>query len=218
MRLCASTAPSGTITDGSASPRTYSRCSVGARHDERVHVLRAAEMLERLREERVRVAVVERDVGRRAQHDEHARRVDAELARAASGRAEVGEVVLLLQARVLDELRRLDAVRLEPLGRDRVGDDDPRRGAAAELVLVRRELVVERRRARDAEPARRDRQLVGAMRERDVEVAALRPALAARRAGRSSGGSSARASGRRACPITASASRPCISSSSIVCA
>ena len=44
-----------------------------------MYVVEAAEELERLREERVGVAVVQRDVGRRPQHDEHARGIDAEL-------------------------------------------------------------------------------------------------------------------------------------------
>ena len=140
-----------------------------------MHVLGPAEMLERLREERVRVPVVERHVGRRPQDDEHARRVDAEPLEQRAVGLEVREVVLLLQARVLDELRRAHAVRPQPLGGDRVRHDDPRRRAAAELVLQRRELVVERRRARDPEPPRGDRQLVRAVRERDVEVAASRP-------------------------------------------
>src|SRR5258707_4026444 len=44
-------------------------------------------------------------------------------------------------------------------------------------MLEGRELVVEGRRARDAEPARRHGQLVRAVCERDVEVAGLRPLL-----------------------------------------
>ena len=70
------------------------------------------------------------------------------------------------------------AVAGEPLGRDRLGDDDPRRGPAAELVLEPRELVVEGRRARDPERARGQRQVVRAVRERQVEAPRLRPASA----------------------------------------
>jgi len=88
-----------------------------SRQDDGVHVLCPAEVLEGLREERVRVPVVERHVGRRAQDDEHARRVDAEAAEQRAVGLEVGEVVLLLQARVLLQLRRLGAVGGE---RDRV--------------------------------------------------------------------------------------------------
>ena len=78
--------------------------------------------------------------------------VEAELVEHAAVGLEVGEVVLLLQTRVAAELRRPDAVALEPLGRDRLRHEDARRGAAAELVLDRGELVVEGRRARDPEP------------------------------------------------------------------
>ena len=148
---------------------------LGARQDERVHVLEPSEVVERHREERVRVPVVERHVGRRPQHDEHARRVDGELLEQRAVGLEVGEVVLLLQPRILEQLRRHGAVLLQPLRRNRVGHDDLRRRAAAELMLDRRELVVEGRRRRNAEPPRGDRQLVRAVRERDVEVAALRP-------------------------------------------
>ncbi len=82
---------------------------------------------------------------------------------------EVGEVVLLLEAGVLLQLRRDRVVTGEPLGRDRLGDDDARRRAAAELVLEPRPLVVERRGARDPEPPRGHRQLVRAVRECEVE-------------------------------------------------
>ena len=57
--------------------RQRERADVGAlllrpRDDDGVHALVAAEVLERLREERVRVAVVERDVRRRPQDDDDA--------------------------------------------------------------------------------------------------------------------------------------------------
>jgi hypothetical protein len=122
------------------------------------------------------VAVVERDVGRRAQNDEHTPGIDRERLEHTPVRLEVRQEVLLLQAAVLQELRRPGAVAREPLRRDGFGDDDLRRRAAAELMLEPRELVVEGRGARDAEPTRRHRQLVGAMREREVEVAAAGPA------------------------------------------
>ena len=86
---------------------------------------------------------------------------------------EVGEVVLLFDSRIADELRRLRAQSGEPGGRDRVREDDPCRGAQAELVLERRELVVMRRRARDAEASGCKRELVGAVGECDVEPARL---------------------------------------------
>ena len=99
MRLWASTARSGTIADGSASERTYARCSVRARKDDGVDVVAPAQQLERLREERVARAVVEGDVGGRPEYDEDAVRVDAERCRDSGVGLEVGEVVLLLQAR-----------------------------------------------------------------------------------------------------------------------
>jgi hypothetical protein len=132
-------------------------------------------MLERHREQRVRVAVIERDVGRRAQHHEHTRRVDAPVGEHGRVGLEVRQVVLLLQARILLQLRRHRAVGLEALGRDRLGDDDARGGAASELMLEPRPLVVEGGRARNAEAPSRHRQLVRPVREREIEVAALRP-------------------------------------------
>ena len=140
-----------------------------------MHRLLPAEVLEHLGEERIRAAVVERDVGRRADDDERSRGIELEALEHGAVRLEVGQVVLLLQPRVLQELRRLRAVLGQALRRNRVRHDDLRRRAAAELVLKPGELVVERRRARDAEPPRGHRQLVRAVGERDVEVASLRP-------------------------------------------
>jgi hypothetical protein len=134
-------------------------------------------MLERHREERIRLPVVERDVRRRAEDDEDLGGVDVEALEQRAVRFEVGEVVLLLQSRILDELRRPRAVAAQALGRDRLRDDNLRRRAAAELMLQRCELVIERCRAGDAQPPGRHRQLVGAVRKRDVEVPALRPLL-----------------------------------------
>ena len=48
--------------------------------------------------------MVERDIGRRAQHDEDAVAVDLPLRQHALVRLEVGEVVLLLQAGVAEQL------------------------------------------------------------------------------------------------------------------
>jgi len=107
---------------------------------------------ERLREERIGVAMVERDVGRWAQHDEHAVRVDAELLRHCSVGLEVREVVLLLEPGIPQKLRRLDAEASEALGRNRVRHDHLRRRTHAELMLQHRELVVMCGRTRDPEP------------------------------------------------------------------
>ncbi len=144
-----------------------------AREDHRLDGLLVAEMSEQLREERVRAPVVERHVGRRPHDDERALPVDQQLGEDALIRLEVVEVVLLLQARVLEELRWPDAEASHALEWDRVGDDDLRRGAIAQMVLERRVLVVVRRRARDAQSPGGDRQLVGAVREREVVAAAL---------------------------------------------
>ena len=67
-----------------------------------MHGLVAAEPLEHVGEERVAVAVVERDLGRRADDDQALLRP----ARRHGRRLEVGEVVLLLQAGVAAKLRR----------------------------------------------------------------------------------------------------------------
>ena len=123
--------------------------------------------------------MVERDVGRRPDHDERPFGVEPELVEHGAVGLEVGEVVLLLQTGVPAQLRGLDAVAPQALGRNRVGDDDERRRPEAELVLEPGELVVECRRAGDAEPPRGDRQLVGAVGEGGVEVTAPGPAAKA---------------------------------------
>ena len=110
-----------------------------------------------------------------AEHDERPGRVDAEAGEHRRVRLEVREVVLLLQARVLKELRWRRPVAGESLDGDRVGHHNLRCCAAAQLVLKPGPLVVERRRTRDPEPPGRDRQLVRAVRERDVEAASPRP-------------------------------------------
>ena len=140
-----------------------------------MHRVELAEIGERLREQRVGVAVVERDVGRRPQDDEHAIAVDAELFEHVQVRLEVGEVVLLLEAGIPQKLRRPDAEVRKALDGDRVRHDHLRRGAHAEVVLQRGELVVVRRRAGDAEPPRSDGELVRTMRQREIEAARPRP-------------------------------------------
>jgi hypothetical protein len=66
------------------------------------------------------------------------------------------------------------AQRVEPLLRDRVGDDDAGGGPAPERVLRSGELVVERIRGRHPEAAGSQRELVRRVRQRDVEGAAAR--------------------------------------------
>ena len=148
---------------------------VGAREHDRLDGLVAAEPLEHGCEERVPVPVVERDLGRRPHHDEDARGVEA--VDGVGRRLEVGEVVLLLQPLVAEQLRRPRAESRQPLGRDRLRHDHPRGRAAAQLMLQPGVLVVEGCRARDPEPPRGQRQLVRPMRQRDVESAPLREAV-----------------------------------------
>src|SRR5205085_3319332 len=119
------------------------------RDDDRLHGVVPAQALEHLREERVRATVVERHVGRRADDHERAGGVDRPLRKHGWVWLEAGEVVLLLQPFVAAELLGPDAVALEPVGRDRLWDDDSRGRPAAELVLEPGVLVVERRRARN---------------------------------------------------------------------
>ncbi len=111
-------------------------------------------------EERVAVAVVQGDLRGRAGDHQPPGRVDPEPAGHGRVRLEIGEVVLLLQPRVAAELRRPGSVARETLGGDGLGDDDARGGAAAELVLEPRELVVEGGGARDPERAGGQRQVV----------------------------------------------------------
>src|SRR5439155_11354270 len=104
-----------------------------------------------LGEGRVRLAVVQRYVRWWAQHDEGAGRVASPLLEHTFVSLEVGEVVLLLEPRVLEQLGRARAVARQPFRRDRVGDHDPRGCPTAQLMLEPGELVVERRCAGDAQ-------------------------------------------------------------------
>ena len=174
MRLCASTAPSARPPRELELPNVLALL-VGSRDDDGLDTLLTAEPVEQPREERVRPAVVQGDVRRRPHEDEDVRLVEAELVQRSAIGLEVGQVVLLLQARVAAQLRRADAVAFQPLGRDRLGDEHARRGPAAELVLHHGELVVERVAARDAQGSRGEGQVVGAVRQRDVEPARLGP-------------------------------------------
>ena len=128
-----------------------------------------AESLEHVHEDRVSVPVVEGDLGRRANDDEDAGRVDSESAGDVGIGNEPVQVVLLLEPGVAAHLAlaRPDAV--EALLRDDLRNDDPGRRAAAEPVLDPRELVVEGVGRRDRERARGQRQLVRRVGERDVE-------------------------------------------------
>ena len=183
-----------------------------------MHVLGPPEVLERLREERVRVPVVERHVGRRPQDDEHARRVDAEPLEQRPVGLEVGEVVLLLQPRVLHELRRPDAVRLagaRPGSRPARRPSSPRGSRAGAGASRTRSRTSSSSGSRAAAPRSSARASRARARRRSRGRA---PTSAARRAAASSAAAFCTRD-RPACrPITASASRPCSSSSSSVCA
>ena len=108
IRLCASTARSGTISDGR---RGCARIPLlrAAGQDDRMHAALPSQVGKQAREERVRAAVVERDVRRRADDDECPLPVDEQLVEDGRVGLEVVQVVLLLEPRVLEELRRADA-------------------------------------------------------------------------------------------------------------
>jgi hypothetical protein len=69
----------------------------GAWDHDGVHTFEPAQEVERLREEWIRMPVVERDVRRGPKDDEHAVAVDTQSLEHRRVRLEVGEVVLLLQ-------------------------------------------------------------------------------------------------------------------------
>jgi hypothetical protein len=124
--------------------------------------------------------VIERDVRRRAQHDEDARRVDAQAVEHRRIRREIRQVVLLLEPGILDQLRRLDPVAAQPLGRDRLRHHHAPGEAAADVVLLGRPFVVERVHGRDAQHRGGEREVVGAVTEREVEAAPAEADHAAR--------------------------------------
>ena len=133
-----------------------------------------ADAFEHLGKERVRLAVIERDVRRRPDHDDHLLPIEPELIQHPLVGAEIGEVVLLLETRVLEELLRAGAVPLKPLGRNRVGREHAPREAAADVVLKRRELVVEHVHRRYPKPPGGERQVVRSVSDREVESALSR--------------------------------------------
>ncbi len=107
--------------------------------------------------------MVERDVRRRS-HDHHDRGgVDGELLQRLPIGLEVEEVVLLLQARVREELLRADPETAQPLRRHRVREQHPLRQPAADPVLGDGVLVVVHVRLGHAEDASGDREVVGAV-------------------------------------------------------
>src|SRR5207245_10507190 len=115
------------------------------------------------------LTVVQRNLGRSADDHQHLRRVEVEVVEDSGIGVEVRKVVLLLQPRVAEELARSHAVSFEPRRRDRVRNDHPGRGTAAELVLEPGELVVEGRGAWDAQGAGDEREAVRSLGEREGE-------------------------------------------------
>ena len=84
----------------------------------------ATEPLEHLSEQRIRLPVVQRHVGRRP-HDRHdARAIEAELVHDTGLRGKPMEVVLLLQTRVAAHLGRARTEAVETLLRDHLRNDD----------------------------------------------------------------------------------------------
>src|SRR5207342_90528 len=69
---------------------------------------------EDLREQGIRLAVIERDIRRWAHDDHHALSVDAHLLERVGVYLEVGEIVLLLETRISEQLLRPDAESLQP--------------------------------------------------------------------------------------------------------
>ncbi len=90
--------------------------------------------------------------------------------------SEVGEVVVLLEARVADQLRRLCAGGLEAVDRDRIGDDHAPRGLPGELALQARVLVILHLRLRDPQRRADGCDVDGAVGDREVEAPRAGPA------------------------------------------
>ena len=157
-RLRPSTVRSGTTTRSSPSARTSARCSVGAGEHDGLHALVGGGAAQHARQQRgLRAAEVERVGGRGAHDVEDLRALDAELGEHAAVGLEVGEVVLLLEARVADQLAPAGAVAREPLGRDRVRHEHAVRQPAVDVVLGGGPLVVEHRAVGDPQQPRDDR-------------------------------------------------------------
>ena len=120
--------------------------------------------------------VVERDIRRSSDDDEHPLSVEPELVENTGVGLEIAQVVLLLQAGVAADLGRGGAERVDPVLRDGVGNDDPAGCPAAQGVLHARELVVERVRRRYSQRPRDEWKLVRRVGEREVELPCLRVA------------------------------------------
>jgi hypothetical protein len=129
------------------------------------------QLVEHLDEQWIGLAVIQRDVRWRPDHDDEAGAVDFERIKHALVRREVRKVVLLLQARVARQLVVANAESLQPLGRDRLRYHDPPGQPAADVVLLERKLVIERVDGRNAQLRGSQREIVGAVSDGEVEAA-----------------------------------------------
>ena len=157
------------MTDGRWRLVHVASLSVGAGQDDRVNLRVVSELGEDLGEERVRLAVVQRDVGRGPDDDHHPLRVDAQPLEHTGVGLEVGQVVLLLQARVLEQLLGPHSEPPQPLRGDGIGKDHAGCQPARDAVLGDRELVVVHVRLGDAQRPRGHREVVGAVGHGQIE-------------------------------------------------
>jgi len=150
---------------------------VGAGEHDGVHARVGGRAPQDLRQQRrLGAAEVERVGRRRAHHAQQLRAGDAERLEHAAVGLEVRQVVLLLQARIADQLFAARAVAGEALGRDRLRHEHPVGQPAVDVVLDRRPLVVEHRRVGDTQRPRDHRHVGRAVGERAVEALPPRPA------------------------------------------
>ena len=150
---------------------------VGPGQNDRVHIVAMAQVGQDARKQRVGLAVIKRDVGRRPDHHHHPVRVHLQAIQDCRIGLEVGQVVLLLQAGVLEELLAASPEPGQAGRRDGVGGDDQAGQPAADVVLLDGELVVEHVHGRNVRPSRGQRQVVGAVRHGEVKVARRSPAM-----------------------------------------
>src|SRR5215218_584975 len=125
-----------------------------------MHAFVAPEAVEQARKEWVLMPVVERDVGRRADYSHDAFAIDAERIEHSRVRLKMSEVVLLFQTWIARELRRMHSIAAESLRRNGLWNEHALGRPAAELVLERREFVVEGRPAGNAERPSGESQMV----------------------------------------------------------
>ena len=128
------------------------------------------------REQVVLEAVVQRH-GRRRSHDrQRPVPIEAQFGEHGVVRLEIGQVVLLLQARVATELGGRRTVAAQPLRRDRLGHHDRAGEAAVDGVLHRGPLVVERGGRGNPQQRGGHRDVIGAVADRQVERPSASPA------------------------------------------